>query len=358
MRHDRIERQRPGLDQPDRRGECERGHVRAQDGQRAIRDRVLVDRRACRLVHAEEHDPAAQCGMLDRRRHLGAHRVDDDIRSVGQEVAPSRIQLVGADDDIRPDRARDRCPPGLRLHHDDRVRARGLEHREEEAADRPGAEDDRRLAGPRIRLVDAVHDARQRLDERCDRRRGALGQREHGVGRGFDQRRERPMAEHAERPHVLAARRASRPAWATDAAFRIRIDDHPLADRERVAPRPTGADAADELMPQDHSWIGGVAGRDVEDLEIAAADPARLDLDDDVVVGLDHGLRHVLDRQDARALEDRGLHQAACFRRRRPVIRRARPRASAASPSVPRVTTSMTVATALTSGVTPNLTRV
>ena len=69
---------------------------------------------------------------------------------------------------------------------------------------------------------------------------GALGQREHGVGRGLDERRERAVAEHAERSHVLAARRASRPAWAADAAFRIRIDDHPLADRERRRPARHG----------------------------------------------------------------------------------------------------------------------
>jgi hypothetical protein len=34
-----------------------------------------------------------------------------------------------------------------------------------------------------------------------------------------------------------------------------------------------------------------VTGRDVEDLEVGAADAARLDVDDDVVVGLDPWLR-------------------------------------------------------------------
>ena len=122
---------------------------------------------------------------------------------------------------------------------------------------------------------------------------------------------------------------------------------------------PKRGHAADELVTQDHTRVRGVARRDVEDLEVAATDPARLDFDDDVVVGLDDRIRDVLEREDAAALEDRGPHQPACRRRRiRPVNRRARPSATPARPSVPRVATSMTVATALTSGVTPNFTRV
>ena len=120
-----------------------------------------------------------------------------------------------------------------------------------------------------------------------------------------------------------------------------------------------GTDAPDELVPHDHAGIRRVPGRDVEDLEVAAADAAGLDLDDDVVAALDDRLGDLLELDDPAALEDRCQHQPAVRRRRiRPLARRKRPRASAASPSVPRVTTSMTVATAFTSGVTPNFTRV
>ena len=169
------------------------------------------------------------------------------------------------------------------------------------------------------------------------------------------------MLEDAERADVLAAGRASRAARTAPAALRVGVDDDALADLERARARaaPQRGHAADELVAQDHAGVRGVAGRDVEDLEVAAADPARLDFDDDVVVRLDDRLRDVLEGEDAGALEDRGPHQPACRRRRiRPVNRRARPSATPARPSVPSVRTSMTVATALTSGVTPNFTLV
>ena len=123
---------------------------------------------AGRLVHAEEHDPAAQGGVLDRPSRSGCPTASTTTSApIGQEVPPSLHPVrPGCTTTSAPTALATAARAGLRLHHDDRVRARRLEHREEEAADRPGAEDDRRLTGPRVRLVDAVHDAGQRLDER------------------------------------------------------------------------------------------------------------------------------------------------------------------------------------------------
>ncbi len=123
--------------------------------------------RAC-LVLPEEHDPPAERGVLDGGTELAADRVDDDVGAVGEQLPTARLEVVRADDDIRSDGRGDRPAIGLRLDHDHRPGACSLEHREEQAADRAGPEDDRRLAGPRVRLVHAVHDARERFDQRGD----------------------------------------------------------------------------------------------------------------------------------------------------------------------------------------------
>ncbi len=149
--------------------------------------------------------------------------------------------------------------------------------------------------------------------------------------------RKRAVPEDAERTDVLAARRPAGAARTTHAALRIGIDRHPLTDRERHAAfAPTRADPADELVAHHDAGVGRVARRHVEDLQVGAADPARLDLDDDVVIGLDPGLRDVLELDDALALEDGGAHQARLMQAGRrggaAGERRDRPSASPAMP--------------------------
>ncbi len=218
------------------------------------------------------------------------------------------------DDRVRSDGRRHGGPRGLWLDHDHRGRAGRLEHRQEQAADRPGAEDDRRLARPGIGLVHAVHDARERLDERGDAGRGSVGDREDG-GRGrLDVRRQRPVAEDPERRDVLATRRPTGTARAAHAALGVRIDRHALADRQAGDSGPDRLDPPDELVAHDDADVGGMAGWHVQDLEVRAADPARLDLDDDIVVGLDGRLGNVLELDDARAFEDSRSHQLVTAR--------------------------------------------
>ena len=102
-----------------------------------------------------------------------------------------------------------------------------------------------------------------------------------------------------------------------------------------------------------------MARRHVDDLDVRAADPARFDLDEHLA-GSGFRLRDITDGQSTIALEDRGAHPAGhaggAARGRRAGERRVRPRASPAIPKISNVAKSITVPTALTSGVTPNLT--
>ena len=115
---------------------------------------------------------------------------------------------------------------------------------------------------------------------------------------------------------VLAARRPTGTARAAHAALGVGVDRHALADRQAVDAGADRLDPADELVAHHHADVRGMAGWHVQDLEVRAADPAGLDLDDDIVVGLDDRLWDVLELDDARALEHRGLHQPTWRRRR------------------------------------------
>ncbi len=105
--------------------------------------------------------------------------------------------------------------------------------------------------------------------------------------------------------------------------------------------------------------------RNIEDREVAAADPAGLDLNQHLA-GRGNRFGPVLQLQGALSEEHGSEHDpvdllgqwAAVTLRRRRSERRARPATMAiapASPSAPSVNTRTSVATALTSGVTPNL---
>ena len=186
---------------------------------------------------------------------------------------------------------------------------------------------------------------------------GASDRGKTALGRRLDRAGKRAVPEDSKRHSVLAARRPTGPARAADAALRIGVDGHALADREAVRVAAHGPDAADELVAHDDAGIGRVTRWDVEDLEVRAANSARLDLDDDIVGRLDDRFRNFFELDGAGAFEDSCSHQgrAGSAPRRRP-RRRACPRTSDATPKSRSVATSMIVATALMSGVTPNLT--
>ena len=81
---------------------------------------------------------------------------------------------------------------------------------------------------------------------------------------------------------------AGRPARHESQAphFGIGIDDDPRARSatSRTA-EPTARTRPDELVADDHRRGRRVARRDVDDLDVRAADAARLDLDEDLVGG-------------------------------------------------------------------------
>ena len=86
---------------------------------------------------------------------------------------------------------------------------------------------------------------------------GASDRREDCAGRRLDRAGKRAVPEDPERHDVLAARRPAGAARAADAALRVRVDGHALADREAVDAAARGPDAADELVAHDDAGIGG-----------------------------------------------------------------------------------------------------
>src|SRR5207249_11221527 len=64
-----------------------------------------------------------------------------------------------------------------------------------------------------------------------------------------------------------------------------------------------------------------MAGRHVEDLQVGSADPARLDLDDDLIGPLDGRLRVRFHAHVARSVEDGRFHRATAASRARTVAR-------------------------------------
>ena len=180
------------------------------------------------------------------------------------------------------------------------------------------------------------------------------------MGRCLDLRGKRAVPEDAQRTDVLAARRPAGAARTTHAAFRIGIDRHPLTDRDATRVRADGADPPDELVAHHDAGVGRVTRRHVQDLQVGPADTARLHIDDDVVIGIDPWLGDVLELDDTVALEHGGAHQARLMQAGRrggaAGERRDRPSASPAIPKISSVANSITVPTALTSGVTPNFT--
>jgi hypothetical protein len=65
----------------------------------------------------------------------------------------------------------------------------------------------------------------------------------------------------------------------------------------------------DELVAENDADVRRVPGRDAEDVQVGAADAARLDFEQDVVVGRERGLGALLHRERADVREDRGLHE-------------------------------------------------
>ena len=167
------------LDHPDRLGERVVRDVGPHDGQRSGRDGVLVDRRIDVRVLPEQDDPPAE-RRRSRRLSRTASRPHRRRcrRPPGRSSSRRGGELVRRQRVIRPDGLGDSSPGLGRLDDDDRRCAGGPEDGDEQAADRPGPEDDRRFTGPRVRPVGPVDDAGEGLDEGRDlgrRRRRRMG---------------------------------------------------------------------------------------------------------------------------------------------------------------------------------------
>ncbi len=110
---------------------------------------------------------------------------------------------------------------------------------------------------------------------------------------------------------VLARRRAAGSARRARAALRIRVHDDAITDLRATQGEVATelANVTDELVTEHDGRRRGVPGRDVDDLQIGAADTARLDLEEDLASGR-RRIRPVLDLQPALTLEDGSSHPA------------------------------------------------
>jgi hypothetical protein len=112
----------------------------------------------------------------------------------------------------------------------------------------------------------------------------------------------------AERDDVDAVRGTTRAARIAGAALRVRVDDDAQADRDIVDGAPHRPNPADELMADDDGRRRRMTGRNVDDLDVGAADSARLDLDEDLVRP-GQRVGDVAPDEPALPLENGGTHQ-------------------------------------------------
>ena len=122
-------------------------------------------------------------------------------------------------------------------------------------------------------------------------------------------RRQATVREDAERREALAVIAAAAAAGAAGATRDVRRDDDAVAHVQVGRVRSHVGDDADEFVPEHDADLRRMARRVAEDLEVAAADATRLDVEHDVRSGVDvrHGpLEHL---EPARAREDGGAHR-------------------------------------------------
>ena len=184
-----------------------------------------------------------------------------------------------------------------------------MKDRGEQAADGACSEDDDRLTRSKRSPVRPVDDAGEGLDEGGELGRHVVGDRIDTVRRSGHVLGECPVAVDPESHDVRAVGRPAGPAGVAGPALRIGIADDPAADGEiadRGSDRP---DATDEFVTDDDRRSRRVARRNVDDLDVRPADPAGLDLDEDLV-GAGNGIRYVLDDQLTLTLVDGSTHQA------------------------------------------------
>jgi hypothetical protein len=93
------------------------------------------------------------------------------------------------------------------------------------------------------------------------------------------------------------------------AAPEVGSDGDALSDLDTTHARAHLGRDADELVTENDADVRRVPGRDAEDVQVRAADAARLDLEQDVVVGREGRLGALLHRERAYVREDRGLHE-------------------------------------------------
>src|SRR5437763_15231722 len=100
-------------------------------------------------------------------------------------------------------------------------------------------------------------------------------------------RRQATVREDAERREALTVVAAAAAAGAAGATRDIRRDDDAVADAQVGRVRSHVGDDADEFVPEHDADLRRMPRRVAEDLEVAAADATRLDVEDDVRRGVD-----------------------------------------------------------------------
>ncbi len=263
-------------------------------------------------VDADVH-PAPRRGLLDRRTRIVLCQVNGCRAERPRHLEPVRNRVDG-DHGRGTGRLRD-----LHRAQPDRAEA---EHRDCVTRLHPGC-------------LDRVKAGRHHVS---GKQRGAvfhpfghLAQHQVRVGdqhllrlRAGQRAERRAMPEH---PTVLAFHVVAPHAEEADSAGGVKAAKYPVADRDAGDP-VTGRDhGADELVPDHEPGLDLHAP--VVDVEIRAADPGRLDLDDGVVGGDRLRCRNVLDPHLLGRLEGDRAHQGMYTRTAWTIVTRAaRARAS------------------------------
>ena len=179
-----------------------------------------------------------------------------------------------------------------------------------EDPDRAGADDDgevRRDETPRQR--DGVYRVRQRLDERARARVDAVGERDEVRDRHGHALGESSREVHTDEPPLGAEIPLPRATAGAGAAGEERIHAHATTGPLRTRTAWGGHHRPGELVPHDERRDAVGHPSEVA-LDLRAADPRRLRLDDDRIVA-EARLVDLLDRHAPRTAPDERAHETA-----------------------------------------------
>ncbi len=273
-------------------------------------DVVLTHGGALRLVHAKERDPPTAGTGFDAGLKLRADRIHRNVNAQAGSLHHGRedILLPHVYRFSSPGPARHLQPERGEIG-DDHTRPAGFENQPKQDSHRPRADDKCRLTRLGADLPGGADHAREDLRPHGIGQRDVIGDGEDVARRGDAVTGQTAVEEDTQRRPVFALVGPPHPAIAATAAGDIGRDRDTLTRHDVRDLSADGHHTPKELMPHDRAGRGRVAGRNIQDVQVGAADAAPFDLDQHVIGALDARHRPRLNFQFPLAAKHRGEHR-------------------------------------------------